>query len=427
MVARRLYIGHAAARRELSRQSRHTDELGKHQAEVANVALPLTPAGVRAIASKGFPLWESIEEMQLRNRRITTAYSDLSHQLADLLSSSDKSERPNANWCTFATWSSRTIGTCIDRDPEHGLIATATKPLPEPARRLVRTMSENLLTRGHGAIYRTLALGNRLVFLEIGTAVAEFVGTFSKSPSPKFEDYWDSMTGFLGDLTRLDPSWVTTPSPDQTVLREGMRSYHRAIAAADSKQRAESVLLGNLLLGAYEQTRVDEYLDTALAWNTEERLRGLVRGQPRSGVTALAWRLWLPASALNAVLSTRFFLVLEVPADGRLVELHVGRRVPPAADRRRFPELLTDISDPELQAVLTTYDLSDGRAEKTSAFDWARFSDRMNYITNLFRSRQLDEELFRDPWPSEYAAQLLRGDLPGGDDDPGLGRARRKT
>ena len=42
----------------------------------------------------------------------------------------------DANWCTFATWSSRTIGTCIDRQPEHGLIHHLLRRLPAPLRRL---------------------------------------------------------------------------------------------------------------------------------------------------------------------------------------------------------------------------------------------------------------------------------------------------
>jgi hypothetical protein len=66
------------------------------------VDLPISADEVRTIASRGFPLVEPVEAMQLRNRRITLAYGDLSVRLAALLA---RGGRRQANWCTFSTWS----------------------------------------------------------------------------------------------------------------------------------------------------------------------------------------------------------------------------------------------------------------------------------------------------------------------------------
>ena len=98
-----------------------------------------------------------------------------------------------------------------------------------------------------------------------------------------------------------------------------------------------------------------------------------------------------------------------------MAELMVGKPVPSTngSDRRlAFPEALRHIANPKLQAVLTCYDLSDRRYNRTRARDWASFADRMNYITNLFRSRQRDEALFRSPWTPDEEASLLAGTLP---------------
>jgi hypothetical protein len=418
VVARTLHIGKAGRKADARTQARHAVDL-PDTAQVAPVTLPISRNEVATIASAGFPLWESLDTLQLRNHRITLAYGDISHQLARLIANSDDERSWDANWCTFATWSSKTIGTCIDRQPEHGLIHHLVRRLPSPLRSLLFALSEQLLGRGHGAIYRTLAIGNRLVFLEIATAVSHFVECFGSTgwgqDRQDFDAYWAGVATFLDGIRRLDPSWVATPAPDPGTLRAGMESYGRARTEADPKARAELVLLGNLLLGAYEQTRVEEYLTATLSFFTTSWLNRLMRG-PKTGVLAAVGRgLAAPASTLYALFATRFFLALDLPTPEGTAELMVGRPVPPvdAADGDlEFPDLLRHITTPELQAVLTRYDLSERHASRTRARNWARFADRMNYITNLFRSRQRSRSLFTRPWTGEEESALLAGRLP---------------
>ena len=50
-----------------------------------SVDLPIEPYEVVRIASEGYPLWEPVAVMVRRNCRITLAYADLSHRLADLI------------------------------------------------------------------------------------------------------------------------------------------------------------------------------------------------------------------------------------------------------------------------------------------------------------------------------------------------------
>ncbi len=420
MAAPRLRIGRAVRRADVRLRDRHAVDLTTESAEAhaAPISLPITQTEVHIIASAGFPLWEPLETLQLRNHRITLAYGDLSLQLARLTAGNDNEAEWDANWCTFATWSSRTIGTCIDRRPEHGLIHQLLRHFPGPLRRLLSGLSEALLCRGHGAVYRTLAVGNRLVFLEIGTAVSHFLGCFAAghdgSIQPDFEAYWSDVRAFLTGLRHLDPSWLATAPPDPETLRAGMRAYFDAGNEPDHKAKAELVLLGNLLLGAYEQTRVEGYLTATLSLFTTSWLHRLMRG-PTPGVFAAIGRaLAVPFSTLYARFATRFFLALELPTPGAMTELMVGKPVPSLDGSTRtldFPEVLRHIVQPELQAVLTCYDLSDRAFSRTRSRNWASFADRMNYITNLFRSRQRDRSLFRPPWTPAQQAALLEGTL----------------
>jgi hypothetical protein len=366
------------------------------------VDLPISSDEVRRIASKGYPLWEPIEVMQLRNRRITLAYGDLSRRLARLLARDGPAQ---ANWCTFATWSSKTIGNWIERDPTPDALTGPTR-LPRFLVRWLTELTQYLVRRDNGATYRSLAAGNRYVFLEIGLAIARFLEAFEPGDEagpdePSWTAYWDGMLRVLAELSQLDPSWLLTEAPPPEDLRLGLRKYYEAMFVADPKERAELVLAGNLLIGAYEQRRVDGYVTASLALFTGRAMRRLV--QRRFGPVG-GWRRW--PSALYARAMSRF-LVLSTADE----ELRVSRPLPHPSGSPMFPEDLQVVTTPLVQALLTRYDLSDGKPGGRRVRDWTSLDDRMNYITNLFRSRQQHEPLFTAPFPPEDARKLLAGQL----------------
>ncbi|HEY8527759.1 MAG TPA: hypothetical protein VIL48_22525 [Acidimicrobiales bacterium] len=372
----------------------------------APVDRPITPDEVWRLASAGYPLWEPLEVMQLRNRRITVGYSDLSERLAALLAQGD--DQLDANWCTFATWSSRTIGTWIERDahPEPLLQLRAPKPVKEALIRLTQW----LLQRENGATYRCLAAGNRFVFLEIAQATSTFLEHFSDAGrdvgEKAWEDYWAEVRAHVEELRNLDPSWLLTEAPPPDDLRLGLRQYFEALRCEDRKRRAEHILAGNLLMGGYEQRRVDGYVAASIALFTERAMRNLVRH--RSG--ALRGTIhWWPSMAY-ARLMTRG-LVYDLPGE----RLQVSKPLPPPPDGPLFPPDLQVIELPLLQALLTRWDTSDGRDSERRARNWALLDDRMNYIANLFRSRQQRQALLTErPFPADVENALLAGKL-----DPG--------
>jgi hypothetical protein len=371
--------------------------------QAPRVSRPIDLVDVTCIASAGYPLWEPLEVMQLRNRRITVGYSDLSERLATVLARGD--DRRDANWCTFATWTSKTVGTWIEEDVTPAPLLLQLRRWPRPMAEAAVGLTQWLLQRENGASYRCLAAGNRFVFLEVGQAIALFIQYFEDVEGPDeklWETYWAEIRATIRNLRQLDPSWLITEPPAAEDLRLGLRQYYEALFAADRKVRAEHILAGTLLMGVYEQTRVDGYVDASIALFTERAMRQLVRRRTGDVGGLLRW-----PTAAYASLMTRG-LVLDLP-DQRL---QVAAPLPlPPDGSPLFPDDLEVITLPLLQALLTRWDSSDGRAEGRRARNWADLNDRMNYITNLFRSRQQHQVLFSRPFPPEVERELCEGRL----------------
>jgi len=121
---------------------------------------------------------------------------------------------------------------------------------------------------------------------------------------------------------------------------------------------------------------------------------------------AWSWRTW-PSSLYASLMSQ--FMVLKLPDE----VLTLGRPLPAPGPSGTplFPTDLQAITEPLTQALLTRYDLSDGRDEGRRVHNWSSYDDRMSYIANLFRSRQQHEPLFSKPFPPDVEAKLLRGEL----------------
>jgi AcrR family transcriptional regulator len=388
------------------------------------VNLPIDADEVELIASEGFPLWEPVEVMVRRNRRITLAYADLSQRLGDVIARAgpDDQRALDANWCTFATWSSKTIGSVIEQAPQvtvgddeivpltgvlpGGLNELDGLPLP---RRLREAMAGCLSSSA-----RALAAGNRIVFLEVGLAVATFLHHFPKpevvtsaaesdvADTELWEPCWQEIQAKLQRLVLLDPSWLLTPSPAPDDLRLGLHHYFKALRPEEQARRSQHVLAANLLLAAYEQRRVDGYVWAALTPFTERAMGQLIRD--RTGRLG-GVRRW-PAGLFARWTTRRMVLHLR----GEAVPL--GRPIlPPADPVDRWSDLATNaqVTLPVLQALITRYQLSSGSASNPGATNWTSFDQRMRAICSLFRLRQRQRSLFDPPFAMSEATSLLDG------------------
>jgi hypothetical protein len=396
--------------RRTARRVRRRDEIGSPVHAVPggslavvlppSVALPIDAGEVRVIASEGFPLWERREKLVERNRHITVAYADLSRALARALAGSDGVR--DANWCTFATWSSRTIGTFLEQVPGPGMVVPPAVGLRQ--RFTAEALTRRAMTRTDGAPFRVLAAGNRIVFLEIGLALATFIEMASApiddavEREKRWQELWAVVEESLATFAGLDESWIPTARPDPNDLRRGLRHYFEALHCADPHERSQHVFAGNLLLGAYEQRRVDGYVSAALSLFSKSSMRRLIcAGTGRmSGLRSLA------NQGFARLLTRRMDLYL--PGD-EVVPIDEPLRRPTEDDR--WVELESDdgVTIPVVQALIDRFDLRAADGVYDGCRDWSCYADRMRTIGWLFRSRQRQQSLFGDPFPVDEPAE----------------------
>jgi hypothetical protein len=348
----------------------------------------------------------------------------------------------NANFCTYAMWSSLTLGPDIRnaRLPLR-LDGLSSRRLRETASRLVvearRTNDDELA--------RLLGIGQRAVLWEVGTGIYSMLleeaalNELSAVRSVAFEDYKGSATftdSATAVLTKTIDRWLTqTINPRSadglTQLRskdlaQGLASYHLARRAAqqgaeagepDRHRRwvAELILRGNLLIGAYEQRRVDQVLrfpvqDFAAEFFLE---RSGVEAMERSGQgrwRGRADRLVRSGLSHTRPWWSRFFTdqVLVLRAGDELLRL--GRDLPiPPGQATFLPTDLQHVQDRWLQMLLYRYDHSYGNGHGTQSRIWAVFDDRMNFIVNFMRSRAQTAGLWQEPFDHQSMQRLRRG------------------
>ena len=285
----------------------------------ASVTRPLTANAVETIASEGFPLVERLETLILRNRRITAAYHDLANQLTDVLANGDPARRM-ANWCTFATWSSKTIGAAIDPAEAAPYLRTMG---PSPIRSAMAWVFQRFTRRDHGSVFRALAAGNRFIFLEVGLAVATLIEALTDERDRSFDDYWTEIDQRIRHFADLDPSWVLSQKPDPDELRKAMVLYWEAARHPhDNNRFAELILAANVQLAAYEQRRADGYVATSMAIRGGRAWRRLLN----KGTGEAKDRHLKLISMMFAWIVTRYSLALLTPSN----VIRIGRRLPPS-------------------------------------------------------------------------------------------------
>ena len=345
-----------------------------------------------------------------RNLLITQGYHDLSHALAGVLG------RENANWCTFASWASRTAGRFIREDeiPKAfrallGKLEPVQVSLARVNEALARVDSEatrdpdRILDVARDTVHdvaQAIAAGNLDVFGELAPLFARTLAALAADDKPT------ALDSLAADL-RPGPS----ERGGQTLLISAFKTYAAARAEKDRHRKAEHMLLANAEVGLHEQIRLQPFIAgsinapvrDAIAEVLEDAGSGLPHPLAHEA-HAIVSRLLHPVSdaaeALWQRLATRELMTLELP-DGTLM---LGRDLPAPPHAPLYPEVLGRIDDPKLGEFLAQYGADDRLAHELDDRDWARLSFRMAYILELFRSRQCDAKLFGEPLtPKERA------------------------
>jgi hypothetical protein len=94
--------------------------------------------------------------------------------------------------------------------------------------------------------------------------------------------------------------------------------------------------------------------------------------------------------------------------------LDLGDDVPPRAGQPMFPNDLEHIKEAALDDFFREFDQTGGTGVGSAARDWAELAQRMNYIVNLFRSRQQDCEWLFPPFTDVQWAEMQEGRVPAG-------------
>jgi hypothetical protein len=352
-------------------------------------------------AQVDLPLIEEICELDdeiYRNQWITYVYGEISHRLAARTGG-------NANWFTFARWSSYTVGENLRPGP--------TKAFGEfvrghPLLRMVRTplirLQHDLRMMGDASMPRTLALGNRLVFHEIAYQMVEFLDWYESGATPTTAQWRDYRRQIV-----CTPASDLFPSCDAEWLRGGIEAYFRAMQEPDPDEQARLVLRGTVMLAAYEQWRLEPIVQIAIdpfatyLVKFEHTNMHLDQDEPQAVLRrkGTPWALrhsspiveWM-CDAYGTLLTSNV-MAWEGPVRGNHQSLFLGRALPdPPPGERLVPERLDDTLHPDTLKIVSVFDQSGGTREGRRSHNWSRYNDRMNFIVNLFRAEQDDDGLF---------------------------------
>jgi hypothetical protein len=366
-------------------------------------------------------------QADLRNLLITQRYHDLSACLCETIGARD-----NVNWSTFATWASKTAGQSIRNEEVppfvSEVVAHAEEDIVTRLGRIESVIHSIVTTTGFHASFllapieetlrrvsKSIAVGNLKVFQELAPLFAEFVGKFRGQAAADGK----TLEAFVGNLDRRPLS-----DGGQGALVSAFTAYFGARREGDLVIQARLVLLGNCLIGLHEQTRLQEQIEQAMDAPVDEIFTEHLHASLATAPGGLFGRLRdlveAPLRELHEVvrdvwesIATRFLMTLALPG-GKTLPL--GRNIPPVAAARDYlPPSLQNITNPdELVSLLGRYDRARGTTDYGSAsVDWRRLDDRMNFIVNLFRSRQMDDELLGQPFSDAQRACIEEWQMPG--------------
>jgi hypothetical protein len=357
-----------------------------------------------------------------RNLAITQGYHDLSNAMGTLLG------KENANWSTFATWASKQAGVSIRQEdmPREfvdllqggGAVGEAMSRVDDLLRKLglPAMPTGDIIKAGADAlntVSKAIADGNQFVFQEVGHEFARFIETFQ------------------GD-TKLDPArlqqYLDGFPPDKALLKDAFGNYARAMFEQAPNKKAELMLLANNTVGLHEQQQLQTFVEKALNAPVKEVFANILKQSIEAGANALPFPANLAAKAaiqsgvvdmaldplVNKLaevfrgIATEHMMKLAVPGGA----LKLGNDLPPPAgmESTLFPPHLRTIEDPRLRELLGRLDKTPDSLHGTAAKDWSQLGQRMNYIVDLFRSRQSDPRLFDAPFgtPGSYPVAAPR-------------------
>jgi hypothetical protein len=361
----------------------------------------------------------------LRNLLITQCYHDLSKELSRVLGAS------NVNWCTFATWASKTAGRFIRNDEipalfrklledshgfrnghkrlSKGLFALHPETsLPEFG---LLGVAERIVDDVSGQI----TAGNLKVFSELAPVFARFIHLFD---SGKLDDR-------AADQLLASLRGGSSSRNGQSMLREAMESFIAAARESDPLRKAQHMMVANAQTGLHEQIRLQPFIAGSLNAPIEDTLgaiwdnHGLPAEHPNPSFFDRVHALWdrLGAALVHdaekvwGMFSAEELMTLAVPGQ----VLRLGNSLPPVHGKALYPRDLIEIRNEEAYDLLEQYNALDPHLQgDVGADDWSALAQRMRYILALFRSRQQESSMLLQPFSDTQVAAIWANQIPTG-------------
>jgi hypothetical protein len=362
--------------------------------------------------------WQDIAGLSdpvVRNLCITQRYHELAAGLRDA------GLGPDATWCAFAVWASKTAGATIRGDvlPTRAkdcfADSGATEGILDRFNHGVEAWAMRRLSHEHIAqvidsvtadVARHVGDGNLLVFAELAPLFTALLDGCRASPCEP-QQLSQAMAPALTALTK---------SEDAGGVVDAFAAYEAARFAAAS--RPVLVLQANTLAVAHEQQRLQPAISGALNAPISDSLKQVIEADvvghlpgadARRVLDGLADEVCTHLDATWDTVLTEVIMQLVTATE----TFDLRRDVPPLAEGM-FPPELIDIAGTVADPVVARWDRTNGTGVPSGARDWDVLEDRMNFIVNLFRSRQQDAALFDPPFSNAQLGVLATGQLPPG-------------
>ncbi|MHB2021482.1 MAG: hypothetical protein ACYCW6_31510 [Candidatus Xenobia bacterium] len=191
---------------------------------------------------------KNIQNPQLRNLRITQAYSDLSRVMNQMMPGG------GANWPAYATWASRQAGVTM-RGEDSGFLVSAMHGASGFARTcmgglLGATLLPDPVQQLQNNAASAVGDGNKRVFSEIAPQLARFVSTFQGDNAPNQQKFNQYLQGFQGD------------ADTQKYMKSAFTNYYNAMF--NPAQRQTDVRQGNNAIAWIEQSHLQDAISAAI-------------------------------------------------------------------------------------------------------------------------------------------------------------------
>jgi hypothetical protein len=344
-----------------------------------------------------------------RNYLITQSYWHLSEAMMDLLG------RRDLVWPAFGAWASAQAGRHMRMEsPSFARFA------PRAIKHRIRDM---------------LGRGNERVFSDIAPPFERFIAFARTERGAELAECAPEEPGrvaaALRDELNLDPRAISEHDDGQRLMIVAFSQYFMALHEDDSDSRAERIYVANCCVGLQEQSRIDCMLDAlldveeandaapwlaipvALTWWSTGPVRWLTKLLGTTGIGPLArlahrvrraersarvWEACLLEDRFSQVLGTRLFMNFQLNGE----TLDIDADVPWASADSAFPQALAEFDTmcPQFRAYLDEvlrWDRTRDTTEGSAAMDWTDLGERMNFILDLFRTRQQDRRLALNP------------------------------